>query len=94
MLVTVTKQYNDQLCYVPLASFSYFAIERFHYSDADVLLFHWLHLVWFCRGTEDLVSSHGIPLDLLDRLMIIRTMPYSQEEMQQVGVSARSLSHF
>lgn len=36
------------------------------------------------RGTEDLVSSHGIPLDLLDRLMIIRTMPYSQEEMQQI----------
>lgn len=36
------------------------------------------------RGTEDLVSSHGIPLDLLDRLVIIRTMPYSQEEMQQI----------
>ena len=36
------------------------------------------------RGTEDLVSPHGIPLDLLDRLMIIRTLPYSQEEMMQV----------
>jgi len=36
------------------------------------------------KGTEDLVSPHGIPLDLLDRLMIIRTMPYSQEEMQQI----------
>ncbi|XP_064605346.1 ruvB-like 1 [Liolophura sinensis] len=36
------------------------------------------------RGTEDIVSPHGIPLDLLDRLMIIRTLPYSQEEMTQV----------
>jgi RuvB-like protein 1 (pontin 52) len=36
------------------------------------------------RGTEDVVSPHGIPLDLLDRLMIIRTLPYSQEEMGQV----------
>lgn len=36
------------------------------------------------RGTEDLVSPHGIPLDLLDRLMIIRTMPYLPEEMQQI----------
>lgn len=28
------------------------------------------------RGT-DLVSPHGIPVDLLDRLLIIRTHPYS-----------------
>ncbi|ESO05157.1 hypothetical protein HELRODRAFT_191387 [Helobdella robusta] len=36
------------------------------------------------RGTEDLVAPHGIPLDLLDRLMIVRTMPYSKEEIQQI----------
>merc|ERR1712203_1087779 len=36
------------------------------------------------RGTEDIVSSHGIPRDLLDRLLIIRTLPYSQEEMAQI----------
>lgn len=36
------------------------------------------------RGTEDIVSPHGIPLDLLDRLMIIRTLPYTQDEMVQV----------
>ncbi|XP_015769716.1 PREDICTED: ruvB-like 1 [Acropora digitifera] len=35
------------------------------------------------RGTE-LNAPHGIPLDLLDRLMIIRTLPYSQEEMVQI----------
>ena len=37
----------------------------------------------FCRGTE-LTAPHGIPLDLLDRVMIIRTLPYSQEEMVQI----------
>jgi len=36
------------------------------------------------RGTDDIVSPHGIPLDLLDRLMIVRTLPYSQEEMIQI----------
>uniref|UniRef100_T1IJL2 RuvB-like helicase n=1 Tax=Strigamia maritima TaxID=126957 RepID=T1IJL2_STRMM len=36
------------------------------------------------RGTEDIVSPHGIPLDLLDRLMIIRTLAYSQEDMMQI----------
>jgi len=35
------------------------------------------------RGT-DIRSPHGMPLDLLDRVMIIRTMPYSQSEMVQI----------
>jgi len=35
------------------------------------------------RGT-DVMSPHGIPLDLLDRLLIIRTLPYSEEEMVQI----------
>lgn len=35
------------------------------------------------RGTE-MASPHGIPLDMLDRLLIIRTLPYSQEEMMQI----------
>ncbi|GCC38284.1 hypothetical protein chiPu_0016798 [Chiloscyllium punctatum] len=36
------------------------------------------------RGTEDIVSPHGIPLDLLDRVMIIRTMLYTPDEMMQI----------
>eukprot|EP00897_Mesotaenium_endlicherianum_P009214 jgi/Mesen1/8320/ME000457S07517 len=32
------------------------------------------------RGT-DVVSPHGIPVDLLDRLVIIRTLPYTPSEM-------------
>merc|ERR1712023_108779 len=35
------------------------------------------------RGT-DIVSPHGIPVDLLDRMLIIRTMPYSLEEMSHI----------
>ena len=36
------------------------------------------------RGTDDVISPHGIPKDLLDRLLIIKTLPYSQEEMTQI----------
>ncbi|KAL7307084.1 hypothetical protein TKK_0000821 [Trichogramma kaykai] len=36
------------------------------------------------RGTEDIVSPHGIPLDLLDRLLIIKTLPYSKPEIEQI----------
>eukprot|EP01035_Chromulina_nebulosa_P019454 gene19454-25336_t len=35
------------------------------------------------RGT-DVLSPHGVPVDLLDRMLIIRTMPYSIEEMVQI----------
>jgi len=35
------------------------------------------------RGS-DIISPHGIPVDLLDRLMIIRTMPYSLQEIMQI----------
>lgn len=36
------------------------------------------------RGTEDVVSPHGMPMDLLDRVMIVRTLPYSPAEMTQI----------
>ncbi|MEM1619888.1 MAG: RuvB-like domain-containing protein [Fervidicoccaceae archaeon] len=35
------------------------------------------------RGT-DLVSPHGIPLDLLDRLLIIVTRPYTRDEIREI----------
>lgn len=35
------------------------------------------------RGT-DVVSPHGIPVDLLDRIVIIRTLPYTPQEMIQI----------
>lgn len=36
------------------------------------------------RGTDGIVSPHGIPLDLLDRLLIIRTMRYRIDEIVQI----------
>lgn len=36
------------------------------------------------RGTEDIMSAHGIPMDLLDRLVIIKTSPYTKPEMLNI----------
>ncbi len=36
------------------------------------------------RGTQDIVSPHGIPKDLLDRLLIIKTLPYTKDEMSHI----------
>lgn len=35
------------------------------------------------RGTE-MQSPHGVPVDLLDRLLIIKTLPYSVNEIVQI----------
>lgn len=35
------------------------------------------------RGT-DMTSPHGIPVDLLDRLVIIRTLPYTSQEIVKI----------
>jgi len=35
------------------------------------------------RGT-DIEAPHGIPLDLLDRLLIIRTRPYTEDEIREI----------
>ncbi|KAJ3106372.1 RuvB-like protein 1 [Phlyctochytrium bullatum] len=41
-------------------------------------------------GTEDILSPHGIPVDLLDRLLIIRTLPYTEEEIKVIiGIRAK-----
>lgn len=49
------------------------------------------------RGTEHdasaesgILSPHGLPIDLLDRCMIVRTLPYSRSEIHSVlGIRAR-----
>ncbi len=42
--------------------------------------------VWgSCRGTDGVLSPHGIPIDLLDRMLIIRTLEYTEKEIAQVG---------
>jgi len=50
---------------------------------APIVIFATNRGVCTVRGTE-VVSPHGIPVDLLDRMLIVRTMPYSLEEMVQI----------
>lgn len=50
---------------------------------APIVIFATNRGVCRIRGT-DISSPHGVPLDLLDRMLIIRTMPYSVEEMVQI----------
>lgn len=38
----------------------------------------------FSRGTEDIIAPHGIPPDLLDRVIVIRTLLYTPQEIKQV----------
>lgn len=40
--------------------------------------------MYTCSGTDDVVSPHGIPVDLLDRLLIIRTLPYTVDEIKVI----------
>ena len=46
------------------------------------------------KGTGDIVSPHGMPLDLLDRILIIRTLPYRIEDMIQVGLEKTKILVF
>nr|XP_022907490.1 ruvB-like helicase 1 [Onthophagus taurus] len=36
------------------------------------------------QGTTDIISAHGIPVDLLDRLLIIRTLPYAKPDIEEI----------
>ncbi|KAK9473297.1 TIP49 C-terminus-domain-containing protein [Dipodascopsis tothii] len=36
------------------------------------------------RGTEDITAPHGIPPDLVDRLLIVRTLPYNKDEVKLI----------
>jgi RuvB-like protein 1 (pontin 52) len=52
-------------------------------SLAPIVIFATNRGVCTIRGT-DVVSPHGVPVDLLDRMLILRTMPYSLEEIIQI----------
>lgn len=36
------------------------------------------------RGTDDIKAPHGIPTDLVDRLLIVRTLPYALDEIKLI----------
>jgi len=52
-------------------------------SLAPIVIFATNRGVCAIRGT-DILSPHGVPVDLLDRLVIIRTQPYTSDEMVQI----------
>ncbi|KAK9808450.1 hypothetical protein WJX73_006866 [Symbiochloris irregularis] len=52
-------------------------------SLAPIVVFATNRGICQVKGTE-MNSPHGIPVDLLDRLLIIRTSPYTLEEMIQI----------
>mmetsp|Transcript_16781 Transcript_16781/g.32104 ORF Transcript_16781/g.32104 Transcript_16781/m.32104 type:complete len:457 (+) Transcript_16781:216-1586(+) len=52
-------------------------------SLAPIVVFATNRGVCTIRGTE-LSAPHGIPVDLLDRLVIIRTLPYTPQEMVRI----------
>eukprot|EP00040_Diaphanoeca_grandis_P039145 m.258244 g.258244 ORF g.258244 m.258244 type:complete len:457 (-) comp36312_c0_seq1:26-1396(-) len=36
------------------------------------------------KGTDDIQSPHGMPIDLLDRIMIIKMLPYDKDDMAKI----------
>lgn len=50
---------------------------------APIVIFATNRGVCTVRGT-DVLAPHGIPVDLLDRTLVIRTMPYTLEEIVQI----------
>lgn len=54
-------------------------------SLSPIVIFATNRGVCTIRGT-DVLAPHGVPVDLLDRMLIIRTMPYSIPEMEMVSL--------
>ncbi|KAK9834430.1 hypothetical protein WJX74_001589 [Apatococcus lobatus] len=52
-------------------------------SLAPIVIFATNRGICQIRGT-DMMAPHGVPVDLLDRLVIIRTLPYTLEEIVQI----------
>ena len=73
----------DEVHMLDIESFTY--LHRALESDiAPIVIFASNRGRCIVRGTEDVYSPHGIPIDLLDRLMLIKAVPYNQNEMLQV----------
>jgi TIP49 P-loop domain len=62
-------------------------------SLAPIVVFATNRGITEIRGT-DITSPHGIPVDLLDRLVIIRTLPYTPAEMVAIlAIRAQVCTH-
>merc|ERR1711988_1758737 len=67
-------------CWTSSACFLNRALES---TLAPIVVFATNRGICHIRGTE-MLSPHGIPVDLLDRLLIIRALPYLPEEIMQI----------
>lgn len=72
----------DEAHMLDIESFSYLnrALEQ---DMAPVVIMATNRGITKIRGTN-YMSPHGIPIDLLDRMIIIRTVPYTDEEMKEI----------
>ena len=72
----------DEVHMLDIECFSYLnrALES---TLAPIVIFATNRGMCTVRGTE-VVAPHGVPVDLLDRVMIIRTMPYALAEIVQI----------
>jgi len=72
----------DEVHMLDMESFSF--LNRALESDmAPVLIMATNRGITRIRGTQ-YKSPHGIPIDLLDRMLIIATTPYSEKEIEQI----------
>eukprot|EP01056_Protomagalhaensia_sp_Gyna25_P005045 Protomagalhaensia_sp_Gyna_25__5044@NODE_565_length_3117_cov_177_563678_g439_i0_p1_GENE_NODE_565_length_3117_cov_177_563678_g439_i0NODE_565_length_3117_cov_177_563678_g439_i0_p1_ORF_typecomplete_len459_score97_71TIP49/PF06068_13/1_1e143TIP49_C/PF17856_1/1_5e03TIP49_C/PF17856_1/9e27RuvB_N/PF05496_12/7e10RuvB_N/PF05496_12/1_7e03RuvB_N/PF05496_12/2_4AAA/PF00004_29/6_2e08AAA/PF00004_29/15AAA_16/PF13191_6/6_3e09AAA_22/PF13401_6/0_00042AAA_22/PF13401_6/0_45Mg_chelatase/PF01078_21/0_0012Mg_chelatase/PF0 len=73
----------DETHMLDIESFAFLnrAMESPH---APVLIFATNRGMCRVNGTSDMVAPHGIPLDFLDRLLIIKTTTYNVEEAVQI----------
>ena len=53
-------------------------------SLAPIVIFATNRGVCSIRGADEMKAPHGIPVDLLDRLVIVRTLPYSPDEIVRI----------
>ncbi|KAI8904436.1 TIP49 C-terminus-domain-containing protein [Gorgonomyces haynaldii] len=73
----------DEVHMLDLECFTYLnrALES---SLSPIVVFATNRGVSTIRGSDGIVAPHGIPVDLLDRLLIIRTLPYTLEEIEVI----------
>mmetsp|Transcript_12917 Transcript_12917/g.22072 ORF Transcript_12917/g.22072 Transcript_12917/m.22072 type:complete len:457 (-) Transcript_12917:41-1411(-) len=79
----------DEVHMLDIESFTYLnrALES---TLAPIVIFATNRGMCTVRGT-DVISPHGIPSDLIDRLVIVRTLPYGlQDIMQIVSIRAKT----
>lgn len=72
----------DEVHLLDIESFT-FLNKALESTLAPIVIFATNRGVTTIRGT-DISSPHGIPVDLLDRVMIIRTLPYSTQDIMEI----------